>query len=71
MNGEGDGVIVSYLIWCSVHGAMSLELTRAARSPFPGWIVNGPDEAEQAYLRLVATVLSGLTTSSDRAARDR
>ncbi len=69
MNGDSDPVMVSYLIWCAVHGAMSLELTHAARSPFPGWIVNEPDDAEQAYLQMVATVLSGLTASPDRAAR--
>ncbi|CAN5827129.1 hypothetical protein BH18ACT6_BH18ACT6_14320 [soil metagenome] len=70
MNREEDPVMVSYLIWCALHGAMSLELTQAARSPFPGWIPSEPDTAERAYLRLVATVLDGLT-STDRAARDR
>lgn len=70
MNREEDPVMVSYLIWCALHGAMSLELTQAARSPFPGWIPSEPDTAERAYLRLVATVLDGLT-STDRAARHR
>jgi AcrR family transcriptional regulator len=60
MDGMGEPVLVSYLIWSAMHGEMSLELTQSVRSPLAGWLVNDPVAAEQVYAQVIETVLSGL-----------
>lgn len=60
MGGEGEPVLVSYLIWSALHGELSLELTHSVRTPLPGWLVNEPASAERVYGQVVETVLSGL-----------
>jgi AcrR family transcriptional regulator len=57
----GDNPIrPSYLLWTTVHGLTSIELTHAARSPLPGWFVDSPQAGEQVLLDAVHAVLTGL-----------
>ena len=60
MDGVGEPVLVSYLIWSALHGELSLELTQSVRSPLAGWLVNDPAAAERVYGQVIETVLSGL-----------
>src|SRR6516225_5934381 len=42
-----DPIRPSYLLWTTVHGITSIELTHAVRSPLPGWFVDSPEAGEQ------------------------
>lgn len=55
-----DPVRPSYLLWTTVHGITSIELTHAVRSPLPGWFVDSPEAGEQVLLEAVQAVLTGL-----------
>jgi len=64
---QGGGVLAgddpirpSYLLWTTVHGITSIELTHAVRSPLPDWFVDGPEAGEQILLGAVRTMLTGL-----------
>lgn len=56
---DGDPVHTSVLVWCLAHGMVSLELTRAARSPQPGWLPDGPEAGERILLDGVRATLLG------------
>ncbi|AXB43642.1 TetR/AcrR family transcriptional regulator [Amycolatopsis albispora] len=58
---DEDARRYSYLLWTTMHGLISVELTNAARSPLPGWFV-GQDEAarEQVYREGVQAITAGL-----------
>jgi len=55
-----DPIRPSYLLWTTVHGITSIELTHAVRSPLPGWFVDSPEAGEQVLLEAVRAVLTGL-----------
>lgn len=55
-----DPIRPSYLLWTTVHGVTSIELTHAVRSPLPGWFVDSPEAGEQMLLAAVRAVLTGL-----------
>src|SRR5215470_7257837 len=55
-----DPIRPSYLLWTTVHGVTSIELTHAMRSPLPGWFVDSPEAGEQILLEAVRAVLAGL-----------
>lgn len=55
-----DPIRPSYLLWTTVHGITSIELTHAVRSPLPGWFVDSPEAGEQILLEAVRAVLTGL-----------
>jgi AcrR family transcriptional regulator len=58
----GDPVATAYLLWTVAHGAVSLELTHAVRSPLPGWFVDSPEAGARVYLDGLRTALAGLAT---------
>ena len=55
-----DPVRPSYLLWTTVHGVTSIELTHAVRSPLPGWFIDSPEAGEQMLLEAVRAILTGL-----------
>jgi AcrR family transcriptional regulator len=55
-----DPIRPSYLIWTTVHGLTSIELTHALRTPLPGWFLSTPEAGEQTLLQGVQAVLTGL-----------
>ncbi|HEV2240703.1 MAG TPA: TetR/AcrR family transcriptional regulator [Streptosporangiaceae bacterium] len=55
-----DPIRPSYLLWTTVHGITSIELTHAVRSPLQGWFVDSPAAGEQILLEAVRAVLTGL-----------
>ena len=55
-----DPIRPSYLLWTTVHGITSIELTHAMRSPLPGWFIDSPETGEQMLLEAVRAVLTGL-----------
>jgi hypothetical protein len=50
----------SYLLWTTIHGITSIELTHALRSPLPGWFVDSPEAGEQVLVDGVRSLLAGL-----------
>src|ERR1044071_6218118 len=50
----------SYLLWATIHGITSIELTHAVRSPLPGWFLDSQEAGEKALLEGVQAVLAGL-----------
>ncbi|MEV0389862.1 TetR/AcrR family transcriptional regulator [Nonomuraea sp. NPDC050643] len=51
----------AYLIWTTIHGLVSIELTCSHRSPLPGWFLNSPEEGERILSDGMRALLSGLT----------
>jgi AcrR family transcriptional regulator len=58
-----DPVHTAYLIWCTAHGMVSLELTHAVRRPLPGWFVSTPEDGERVFRAGIRAILSGLSVS--------
>lgn len=58
--GGDDAVRPAYLLWTSMHGITSIELTHAARSPLQGWFLDSPDARERIYVEGVRALLVGL-----------
>ncbi|OLB67003.1 MAG: hypothetical protein AUI10_01185 [Actinobacteria bacterium 13_2_20CM_2_72_6] len=50
----------AYLVWTTVHGIVSIELTHALRSPLPGFFIDFPAAGERLLLDGVAALLRGL-----------
>lgn len=57
---DGDAVRTSYLVWCVLHGIVSIELTHAVRSPLPGWFLDTPEAGERILLDGLQATLAGL-----------
>jgi hypothetical protein len=55
-----DPIRPSYLLWTTIHGVTSIELTHAVRSALPGWFIDSPEAGEQILLEAVRAVLTGL-----------
>ncbi|MFC4122448.1 TetR/AcrR family transcriptional regulator [Nonomuraea zeae] len=58
---SGDPVRAAYLVWTTIHGLVSIELTCSLRSPLPGWFLNSREEGERILADGVRALLSGLT----------
>ncbi|WP_206068697.1 WHG domain-containing protein [Nonomuraea composti] len=51
----------AYLIWTTIHGLVSIELTCSLRTPLPGWFLNSREEGERILTEGVQSLLAGLT----------
>lgn len=51
----------AYLVWTTIHGLVSIELTCSLRTPLPGWFLNSEQEGERILTDGVQALLSGLT----------
>jgi AcrR family transcriptional regulator len=51
----------AYLVWTTAHGAVSLELIHAGRTPLPGWFIDSREAGEFVYRQVLETTLRGLT----------
>lgn len=51
----------AYLIWTTIHGLVSIELTCSLRTPLPGWFLNSREEGERILTDGLHSLLSGLT----------
>jgi AcrR family transcriptional regulator len=51
----------AYLVWTTVHGIVSIELTHALRSPLPGFFIDFPAAGERLLLDGVGALLRGLS----------
>jgi AcrR family transcriptional regulator len=58
--GGDDPVRPAYLLWTSMHGMTSIELTHAARSPLQGWFLDSTEARESVYVEGVRALLAGL-----------
>jgi AcrR family transcriptional regulator len=60
----GDPVRTAYLLWTTIHGIVSIELTHAVRSPLPGWFLDSAEEGRRVLSDGVHLLLSGLRQPS-------
>jgi AcrR family transcriptional regulator len=59
---DADPIRLGFLLWTSMHGLVSTELTQRARGPIPGWFLPPTEEAnEPLYLDGVTAMITGLT----------
>lgn len=57
---SGDPLRMAYLVWATIHGIVSIELTHALRAPMPGWFLNSPEQGRQILADGLTALLSGL-----------
>ena len=58
---ERDPNVTGYLIWTTMHGLVSIELTHRARTPPPKWFLDTPDDAyDEVFTSGVRAMLRGL-----------
>jgi AcrR family transcriptional regulator len=50
----------AYLVWTTAHGAVSLELIHAGRSPLPGWFIDSREAGESVFRQVLETTLRGM-----------
>ncbi|NRQ37171.1 TetR/AcrR family transcriptional regulator [Nonomuraea sp. NN258] len=55
-----DPVRTAYLLWTTMHGIVSIELTHALRSPLPGWFLDSRAAGERVLADGVNALLTGL-----------
>lgn len=55
-----DPVRPSYLLWTTMHGLTSIELTHAQREPLGEWVVDSPEGGERVLVEGVRALLAGL-----------
>ncbi len=55
-----SALLAAYTVWTSAHGAVSLELTHAARSPLPGWFIDSADAGELVFRGIIMNALRGM-----------
>jgi AcrR family transcriptional regulator len=65
-----DPVRTAYLLWCTMHGLVSIELTHAVRSPMPGWILGSPQAYEQVLRDGLRAALAGLKARAAESTED-
>lgn len=53
-------LVAAYTLWAAAHGAVSLELTHAARRPLSGWLIDSPDSGEDVFRQALETTIRGL-----------
>ena len=59
--------VAAYTLWTAAHGAVSLELTHAARRPLSGWLTDSTDAGEDVFRQAIETTLRGLASSGHAA----
>lgn len=57
---ETDPLKKAYLLWCTAHGLISIELTHRARRPLPGYFLDTMEDWEHMFAEGIEGVLSGL-----------
>jgi AcrR family transcriptional regulator len=55
-----DPVRAAYLVWTTIHGIVSIELTCSLRTPLPGWFLSSREEGERVLTDGVNALLYGL-----------
>ena len=55
-----DPVRPSYLLWTTMHGMTSIELTHAQRGPLGEWVADSPEDGERVLVEGVRALLAGL-----------
>ncbi len=50
----------SYLLWATMHGVTSIELTHVRGGPLGGWVVDSPEGGERVLVEGVQALLAGL-----------
>lgn len=55
-----DATNVGYLLWCAMHGMISIELQHALRTPLPQWFTTDADVAEAVFVRGLTAMMAGL-----------
>jgi AcrR family transcriptional regulator len=55
-----DPVRPSYLLWTTMHGLTSTELTHTQRGSLGGWVVDSPEGGERVLVEGVRALLAGL-----------
>ncbi|MFG1704083.1 TetR/AcrR family transcriptional regulator [Nonomuraea sp. M3C6] len=60
---SNDPARAAYLVWTTIHGLVSIELTCSLRSPLPGWFLNSREEGKRVLADGVHALLSGLCRS--------
>ncbi|MEU4231815.1 TetR/AcrR family transcriptional regulator [Nonomuraea sp. NPDC026600] len=58
--GSEDPTRMAYLVWTTIHGLVSIELTCSGRSPLPGWFVDSREEGGRVLADGVSTLLRGM-----------
>lgn len=62
---EAESPLVAvYTLWTAAHGAVSLELTHAARRPLSGWLFESRDSGEDVFRQALETTLRGLAPTA-------
>jgi AcrR family transcriptional regulator len=60
MAGSQEPTRMAYLVWTTIHGLVSIELTCSLRSPLPGWFLDSREEGARVLADGVSTLLRGL-----------
>lgn len=55
-----NALMAAYIVWTAAHGAVSLELIHAARSPLPGWFMDSPEAGEAVFHQVLEATLRGM-----------
>ncbi|MBT2231027.1 TetR/AcrR family transcriptional regulator [Nonomuraea sp. NEAU-A123] len=58
--GSEDPTRMAYLVWTTIHGLVSIELTCSGRSPLPGWFLDSREEGGRVLADGVSALLRGL-----------
>jgi AcrR family transcriptional regulator len=58
--GVDDPTRAAYMIWSTIHGTVSLEMTHTMRSPVEGWYFNVRGEGERVLIDGVQALIAGL-----------
>ncbi|MEU7864103.1 TetR/AcrR family transcriptional regulator [Nonomuraea sp. NPDC049141] len=60
MAGSAEPTRMAYLVWTTIHGLVSIELTCSLRSPLPGWFIDSREEGGRVLADGVSTLLRGM-----------
>ncbi|WP_433515761.1 TetR/AcrR family transcriptional regulator [Nonomuraea sp. CA-143628] len=60
MAGSEEPTRMAYLVWTTIHGLVSIELTCSLRSPLPGWFLDSREEGARVLADGVGTLLRGM-----------
>ncbi|MFG1962626.1 TetR/AcrR family transcriptional regulator [Nonomuraea sp. NPDC049028] len=65
MAGLAEPTRMAYLVWTTIHGLVSIELTCSLRSPLPGWFLDSREEGARVLADGVSALLRGLRLSAE------
>ncbi|MEV1247239.1 TetR/AcrR family transcriptional regulator [Nonomuraea sp. NPDC049750] len=60
MAGSEEPTRMAYLVWTTIHGLVSIELTCSLRSPLPGWFLDSREEGARVLADGVSALLRGM-----------